>query len=308
MDSLALKTYAKINLSLDVTGRRSDGYHIVRMVMQSVDLHDEIRIRLLPPESDGARIILKCNKYYVPVDSRNTAYRAAEKLMSRYPDRFRGRSVRIDLKKNIPVAAGLAGGSSNAAGVIVGLNAFLDLGMDLGEMCRLGAEIGADVSFCIMTLAADPQWHLEGGATCALAEGIGEELTPLKPARLWCLLAKPPLSVSTAEAYKGLDALGEYPHPDTESMLQGLRTGNLQSLRRGMDNVLEQYTLKTWHQVAALKEQMRRYNPDMTMMSGSGPTVYSLFPGKKKAMQACSRLKESLEATDTFVYLAKTLV
>ena len=143
--------------------------------------------------------------------------------------------------------------------------------------------------------------RLRHSATCALAEGFGEELTPLKPARLWCLLAKPPLSVSTAEAYKGLDALGEYPHPDTESMLQGLRTGNLQSLRRGMDNVLEQYTLKTWHQVAALKEQMRRYNPDMTMMSGSGPTVFGLFENENDAQKAMNDLRDSQLARQTYL-------
>ena len=308
VDSLSLKTYAKINLSLDVMGTRPDGYHLVRMVMQSVNLHDEMRIRLLPSEPDEAKIVMKCNKYYVPVDARNTAYKAAEIIMNRFPEAFRHRSVRIDLKKNIPVAAGLAGGSSNAAGVIIGLNDYLNLGMDLRELCLTGAEIGADVPFCIMTLASEPRWKLEGGATCALAEGIGDQLTPLKPARMWCVLVKPPLSVSTAEAYRGLDSITDYPHPDTESVLKSLNTGNLQILQRGMGNVLEYYTLTAYPVVDAVKKEMQKYNKELTMMSGSGPTVYSLFPGKKKASLAYSKLCEKLEKEGMSVYLSKTLV
>ena len=306
MDSLALKTYAKINLSLDVTGVREDGYHLVRMIMQSVDLHDEMRVRYLPSEEPG--IILKCNLYYVPTDSRNTAYKAAEKVMKAYPELFRKHSVRIDIKKTIPVSAGLAGGSSNAAGVIVALNHYLDLNMDLEEMCRMGAEVGADVPFCIMTLAADPRWRIKGGATCALAEGIGEDLTPLKPVRMWGVLAKPKLSVSTAEAYRGLDELSAYPHPDTDRILEGLREGNLPIVQRGMGNVLENYTLKQYPEVDAIKKTMMKYNKDMTMMSGSGPTVYSLFPGRKKALMAFNRLKEEFADSGVAVFLTKTLV
>lgn len=306
MDSLALKTYAKINLSLDVTGVREDGYHLVRMIMQSVDLYDEMRVRYLPSEETG--IILKCNRYYVPTDSRNTAYKAAEKVMEAYPEIFRKHSVRIDIKKTIPVSAGLAGGSSNAAGVIVALNHFLDLKMDLDEMCRIGAGVGADVPFCIMTLAADPRWNIKGGTTCALAEGIGEELTPLKPVKMWCVLAKPKLSVSTAEAYRGLDELSGFSHPDTDRILEGLREGNFQIIQRGMGNVLENYTLMKYPEVSAVKKTMMKYNKDMTMMSGSGPTVYSLFPGRKKALLAFQRLKEEFEDSGVSVFLARTLV
>ena len=251
---------------------------------------------------------MKCNKYYVPVDSRNTAYRAAEKIIERFPDRFYRHSVRIDLKKTIPVAAGLAGGSSNAAGVIIGLNDLLRLGMNLEEMCDLGMEIGADVPFCVMTLAADSRWKLEGGTNCALAEGIGEEITPLKPARMWCVLAKPPMSVSTAEVYRGLDGLSDYPHPDTDSLLKGLKNGNFQILKQGMGNVLENYTLKAYPEVDNVKKKMMEYNADMTLMSGSGPTVYSLYPGKKKAMYAYSRLKKELEERGCSVFLARTRV
>ena len=305
MDSLALKTYAKINLSLDVTGLREDGYHLVRMIMQSLDLHDEMRVRVIPSEETD--IILKCNKYYVPTDSRNTAYKAAEKVIEAFPEVFRKHSVRIDLKKNIPVAAGLAGGSSNAAGVIVALNHFLDLGMDLEQMCRIGAETGADVPFCIMTLAADPRWKTEGGAVCALAEGIGEELTPLKPLRLWSVLVKPRLSVSTAEVYKGLDSLSGYNHPDTDRLMEGMKDGNLYTLQQGMGNVLENYTLNAYPEVRRIKTLMMQYNSSMTLMSGSGPTVYSLFPGRKKALLAYNRLKEDLEDSGAAVILTKTL-
>ena len=306
MDSLAIKTYAKINLSLDVTGVREDGYHLVRMVMQSVDLSDEMRVRLLPAEE--TEVILKCNKYYVPTDSRNTAYKAAEMMIAAYPEIFRRHSVRIDIRKNIPVSAGLAGGSSNAAGVIVALNHFLDLGMDLRAMCEMGARIGADVPFCIMTLTSRGKWKQEGGASCALAEGIGDELTPLKPVRLWCVLAKPPLSVSTAEVYRGLDALDGYVHPEISRTLDGIRDGNLQILQKGLGNVLENYTLRQYPVVDALKTKMLRYNPDMTLMSGSGPTVYSLFTGRKKALLAYTRLRDELKGSGTEIFLTRTLV
>ena len=306
MDSLAIKTYAKINLSLDVTGVREDGYHLVRMVMQSVDLYDEMRVRLLP--SEQTEVVLKCNKFYVPTDSRNTAYKAAEKVIAAYPEIFRRHSVRIDIKKEIPVSAGLAGGSSNAAGVIVALNHFLDLGMDLKAMCEMGAQIGADVPFCIMTLVAKGKWKQEGGSFCALAEGIGDELTPLKPMKLWCVLAKPPLSVSTADAYRGLDALGEYEHPELSCVLDGLNEGNLRMIRKGMGNVLENYTLQAYPEVDALKKRMMRYNEEMTMMSGSGPTVYSIFSGRKKALLAYTRLRDELEGSNTDIFLARTLV
>lgn len=306
MEFITLNTYAKINLTLDVTGVREDGYHTVRMIMQSVDLHDEMNLRLIP--SEETEIVLKCNKYYVPTDARNTAYKAAEKVIQQFPEAFHGKSVRIDIRKNIPVAAGLAGGSSNAAGVIVALNHLLHLGMQMKELCRIGAQIGADVPFCIMTLLAHPRWGIEGGSTCALAEGVGDILTPLKPLRMWCLLAKAAFSVSTAEVYKGLDQLPEYPHPDTDQFLKGMKEGNLPVMQKGMGNSLEAYTLKKYPEVERIKQLMMKYNEAMTMMSGSGPTVYSLFSGRKKAQSAFRSIQDALEKTHTEVYLVRTLV
>lgn len=304
-DSLALKTYAKINLSLDVTGRREDGYHLVRMVMQSINLYDNMRVRLT--EEPGIR--LKCNKYYVPVDSRNTAYKAAEIMMEDFPEAFADRGVRIDIKKTIPVAAGLAGGSSNAAGVIIALNEMLGLGMDLDDMCRKGVRVGADVPFCLMTLAADRRRRMEGGSTCALAEGIGEELTGLRSLKMWCVVVKPRLSVSTAEIYRDLDHVGTYSHPDTDRLLEGLREGNIHIVQEGMGNVLENVTAVKYPEVETVKKIMMKYNKEMTMMSGSGPTVFSLFPGKRRAVAAYSRLRSELEdlLPGAAVFMARTL-
>lgn len=307
MESAALKTYAKINLALDVTGLRDDGYHLVRMVMQSVDLYDEMRVRLVDSLIQPEPVALKCDKYYVPRDERNTAFKATQAVMKAVPGPFGGVSVRIDIKKNIPVSAGLAGGSSNAAGVIVGLNSLLGLGMSLEEMCDIGTSIGTDIPFCIMTLAADPRWNIRGGATCALAEGIGEKLTPVRPVNMWAVLVKPRLSVSTPAVYKALDKISGYSHPDVDSVLNGLSEGNLQLVQKGMGNVLENVTLKEYPEVAEIKELMLKYNDSMTLMSGSGPTVYSLFGSKRKAVAAYTQLRKELAESGAFVYMAETL-
>lgn len=307
MDSIALKTYAKINLALDVTGIREDGYHLVRMVMQSVDLFDEMRIRLVDRAVQPEPVALKCDKYYVPRDSRNTAFKAVQALMDTYRGAFGELGVRIDIKKNIPVSAGLAGGSSNAAGVIVGLNSLLGLGMPLEEMCDIGAQIGTDIPFCIMTLAADSKWHIMGGSTCALAEGIGDVLTPVRPLDMWAVMVKPRLSVSTHAVYRALDNIGSYEHPDVESVLNGLSEGNMQLVQKGMGNVLENVTLAEHPDVAELKKLMEKYNDSMTLMSGSGPTVYSLFGSKRRAVNTYLQLKKDLKDSESSVFIAETL-
>ncbi|MGI6206237.1 MAG: 4-(cytidine 5'-diphospho)-2-C-methyl-D-erythritol kinase [Anaerovoracaceae bacterium] len=307
MDSIALKTYAKINLALDVTGVREDGYHLVRMVMQSVDLYDEMRVRLVDHNVQPEPVALKCDKYYVPRDSRNTAVKAAEAVMKTCQGAFGGSGVRIDIKKNIPVSAGLAGGSSNAAGVIVALNSLLGLGMTLDEMCGIGAGIGTDIPFCIMTLAADPKWNIPGGSTCALAEGIGEVLTPVRSVNAWAVLAKPKLSISTPLVYKALDSLDSYSHPDVDSVVHGLFEGNLQLVQKGMGNVFENVTLVEHPEVAELKQTMLRYNDTMTLMSGTGPTVYSLFGSKRKAANTYYQLSKELKESGASVFMAAAL-
>ncbi|MBR2779146.1 MAG: 4-(cytidine 5'-diphospho)-2-C-methyl-D-erythritol kinase [Firmicutes bacterium] len=340
MKSISLKTYAKINISLDVTGVREDGYHEVCMVMQAVDLHDEMTVRLM--EERDPDIVLKSNRYYVPTDGRNTAFKAARLMLDLYDARLaagetpaaessdsaaadagdkaaqpsggRNFGVRIDIGKEIPVAAGLAGGSSNAAGAIVALNALLELHLSVEEMCAIGSRVGADVPFSILSLlAALKQQNSsvvpEGAevSAAALAEGIGEILTPLPPLKMWTILVKPHFSVATKEVYKALDQISIQKHPDTESVLLGMNTGNIVPLREGMANVLEEVTLVQRPEVAEIRAIMQQHCPDMTMMSGSGPTVFSLFPGKKAALRAYAQLQSELKDHACSIYLAKTL-
>lgn len=313
MNSITLKTYAKINLSLDVTGVREDGYHLVRMVMQAVDLCDDMVIRVFG--SKDPKITLKSNKYYVPTDRRNTAYKAAELMIeacrkSRSSWADQPFEVRIDIGKNIPVAAGLAGGSSNAAGAIIGLNRVLDMRLKPAEMCAIGSRIGADVPFSIMSMLAamdGPDLREGGISTAALAEGVGEVLTPLHPISMWTVLVKPHFSVSTKDVYQALDAIEISRHPDTEAVLRGMKTGDANAIANGMANVLEEVTLVQHPRVAEVKSIMQKHCPDLTMMSGSGPTVYSLFSEKKAAESAYRKLQDELRGLQCSVYLAKTL-
>ena len=319
MKSIALKTYAKINLTLDVTGVREDGYHEVCMVMHAIGLHDDMTVRIL--DADEFRITLKSNRYYVPTDRRNTAWKAAELMLEKARSMEteavkKPFEIRIDIGKEIPVAAGLAGGSSNAAGAVIALDRLLQMNLSVEELCDLGSRIGADVPFSILSLLAAeakekgiaaPAFGEGEVSTAALAEGIGEILTPLHPLKLWCVLVKPHFSVSTKEVYQALDAIEVQRHPDTESVLMGMHTGNLPAVRSGMANVLEEVTLVQRPETAMIRTVMQKHCPDMTMMSGSGPTVYSLFGGKKAAMQAYRALQEELADADCSIYLTRTL-
>lgn len=324
MDQISLKTYAKVNITLDVTGVREDGYHEVRMIMQALNLYDEIVLRTMP--SDEWKITIKSNKYYVPADERNTAYKAAAAVIKSCLGGMDPFELRIDLKKVIPVAAGLAGGSSNAAGVIVGMNRMLGLGLSLGEMCGIGTGIGADVPFCIMSMVSAD--HSSGGridnslfsaehraddpendavSTAVLAEGIGEKLTPVPPLRMWAVLVKPHFSVSTAAVYKALDSVEIAEHPDTEKILSAMRGGNITRLRGGMVNVLENVTLVQHPETAQIRRIMQKYNNDLTVMSGSGPTVFSLFTSRREALRVFNILKNELDTDSNTVLIAKTL-
>ncbi len=316
MKSFSLKTYAKINISLDVTGVREDGYHEVCMVMQAVDLHDEMTVRIMHDQETD--ILLKSNRYYVPTDSRNTAFKAAQYMLNLYDEKHaeteRDFGVRIDIGKEIPVAAGLAGGSSNAAGAVVALNHLLQMGLTTEEMCSIGSRVGADVPFSILSLLAALKQQGSPAvpenanvSAAALAEGIGEILTPLPPLKMWTVLVKPHFSVATKEVYKALDKIEVQKHPDTDSVLLGMNTGNITPVREGMANVLEEVTLVQRPEVAEIRAIMQQHCPDMTMMSGSGPTVFSLFPGKKSALRAFAQLESDLRDMNCSIYLAKTL-
>ncbi|MDW4524824.1 4-(cytidine 5'-diphospho)-2-C-methyl-D-erythritol kinase [Rossellomorea marisflavi] len=253
---LSVKAPAKINLSLDVLHKRPDGYHEVEMVMTTIDLAD--RIELVDLSED--KITILSHNRFVPDDGRNLAYQAAQLLKKRFNIK---KGVAITIDKVIPVAAGLAGGSSDAAATLKGLNELWGLGLSMDELADLGAEIGSDVSFCVY-----------GGT--ALASGRGEKIRHLpSPPNCWVILAKPTIGVSTADVYKNLD-VKNLKHPDTEAMIKALENESYHGICDHLSNVLESVTLNMYPEVAHIKEQMERFGADSVLMSGSGPTVYGL--------------------------------
>ncbi|SFA49465.1 4-diphosphocytidyl-2-C-methyl-D-erythritol kinase [Parageobacillus thermantarcticus] len=251
-----VKAPAKINLSLDVLHKRPDGYHEVKMVMTTIDLAD--RIELIPRSDDAIQIISQ--NRFVPDDDRNLAYQAAKVLKDTFGIK---QGVAISITKNIPVAAGLAGGSSDAAATLRGLNKLWRLGLTLDELAELGAQIGSDVPFCVY-----------GGT--AVATGRGEKIMPIaSPPPCWVILAKPSIGVSTAEVYRNLK-LDEIRHPDVDGMVEAIESQDYAAICKLVGNVLEEVTLKMHPEVAHIKEQMKRFGADAALMSGSGPTVFGL--------------------------------
>lgn len=250
------KAPAKINLSLDVLHKRTDGFHEVKMIMTTIDLAD--RVELVELASDEIKII--SHNRFVPDDQRNLAYQAASLLKKRYGVK---KGVSIAITKVIPVAAGLAGGSSDAAATLRGLNRLWKLGLSLDELAELGAEIGSDVSFCVY-----------GGT--ALATGRGEKIQHIDtPPHCWVVLAKPTIGVSTADVYRNLN-LNTVAHPDVEGMIEGIKAQDFDQICSLLGNALEGVTLKMYPEVANIKDQMKRFGADAVLMSGSGPTVFGL--------------------------------
>ena len=274
MDEISLKALAKINLGLDVLGKREDGYHEVRMVMQTIHLYDRVEIK----KTRSPHIHVETNLYYLPVNEDNLVYRAA-KLMK---DEFQIKEgVRIVLQKFIPVAAGLAGGSSDAAAVLVGMNRIFNLGLKQNKLMELGLKIGADVPFCIMR-------------GTALAEGIGEKLSSLPPmVKCPVLIAKPAVSVSTKFVYQNLKLNEQTPHPDIDALITDIRNSDLDNICADMGNVLETVTIPNYPVIAQIKEQMLKSGAKASMMSGSGPTVFGLFGDEETARRARAEMKAS---------------
>lgn len=271
MEKVQLKSRAKINLALDVLRKRPDGYHEVKMIMQQIDLHDHIE--LIPRDDSRIQIITDCQ--FIPLDSGNIAYRAAEIIKERF---HIAQGVDIHIEKQIPVAAGLAGGSSNAASVLIGLNKLWDLNLSLEELLDIGVAIGADVPFCIL-----------GGA--AVAEGIGERLTPINGLRnVWMVIAKPSISVSTAEVYRQLDLSKIKERPDIEKLLQAIDCGDIYSVSSNMCNVLETVTETKYPIIKDIKRKMMEYNALGSMMTGSGPTVFGIYKTYERAKSAYDNL------------------
>lgn len=298
MNSIRIKAYAKINLAIDVKGILENGYHEVEMIMQQVKLHDEVLVRWRETHSGGVKIILNTNKYYLPNDERNLAYKAAVFMVQNYGTDKNG-TIRIDIKKNIPVAAGLAGGSSNAAAVIHALNKIWNLKLSLKELMSRGADLGADVPFTIMGQARcnrilgqkihnDPM-----AASCAYAYYDGTKLEPVKALDSNIVLSKPPVSVSTKEVYKGIDTVEITQRPDIAELKKGLEEKNSYFIKKNMINVLEFYTLKKYNCIVNTKDTAKQYKGiDAVLMSGSGPTVICIAASEAYAQAAYSCMKK----------------
>lgn len=279
---MKLRALAKINLGLDVTGKREDGYHEVRMVMQTIQMYDQLEIK----ESKEPGIRLTTNLPFLPCNDGNLVYKAAKLLMDEFDIR---QGVDMNLTKFIPVAAGMAGGSSDAAAALVGINRMFQLGLTKRQLMERGVQIGADVPYCV----------LRG---TALAEGIGEKLTVLPPMPdCWILIGKPGISVSTKYVYTTLDLNTDTVHPDIDGMKKALEDGNLYGITERMGNVLQDVTIPAYPEVERIKEQMKTLGAVNAMMSGSGPTVFGIFDNEEKAQEACQKLRESGSCQQVFL-------
>ena len=282
MDRLELKALGKINLGLDVLGRRENGYHDVRMVMQTVYLYD----RIIMKKSKTPGIRLETNLYYLPVNENNLAYQAAQMLMDEFHIE---EGVSIQLDKHIPVAAGMAGGSSNAAAVLFGINRMFSLGLSQKELMERGVKLGADVPYCIMR-------------GTVLAEGIGEILTPLSPMpKCYVLIAKPAISGSTKMVYEKLDSHEIEDHPDIDGILAGLKAGDLKKVAGSMGNVLERVTVDAYPVIDQIKKMMIKEGALNAMMSGSGPTVFGIFEEKATARKAADAIRDARLTKQVYV-------
>ena len=282
MEKMELRALGKINLGLDVLGRRENGYHDVRMVMQTVYLYDLITLE----KKEEPGIELATNLSFLPVNENNLAYRAAKLLADEFQIR---EGIRITLEKHIPVAAGMAGGSSNAAAVLYGMNRLFSLGLTEEQLMERGVTLGADVPYCI----------LRG---TVLAEGIGEILTPLPPLpRCYILLAKPPVNVSTKMVYEKLDSCQIPEHPDIDGLMDGLKNQDLEKVASSMGNVLEKVTIEEYPVIDKIKQVMKENGALNAMMSGSGPTVFGIYRERAKARAAAARIREQKLAKQVYV-------
>lgn len=271
MDKACTKAYGKVNIGLDVTGRREDGYHFVKMILQSVDIFDEVAVR---KQENG--ISVQTNKPFLPTDERNLAYKAAKILIDEYGIK---EGVHIDIGKNIPVAAGMAGGSTDAAAVLKLMDKIFELNMDQNEMDRIAVRLGADVPFC-----------LRKGTY--LAEGIGEKLTKL-PDMPSCYLAiiNPHFGISTKWSYEQLDKMTEIKHPDIDGIINAMGAHDLEKVSAEMGNVLEKAALEKYPQIQEIKDKLLSAGAMGSLMSGSGPTIFGIFADEEKCNRGLDLFK-----------------
>lgn len=274
MDNITLKALAKINLGLDVVRRREDGYHEVRMIMQTIHLYDKLEIKKI----NESGIQITSNLSYVPTNENNLVYKAGKILMDEFDIK---EGVSVDLQKRIPVAAGMAGGSSDAAAMLYGMNEIFRLGLSRQQLMDRGVKIGADVPYCLMR-------------GTALAEGIGEKLTSLPPmVKCPVLIAKPQISVSTKFVYENLKLNENTVHPDINQLVEDIKNKDLHAIAGHMGNVLETVTIPEYPIIDEIKKQMMKSGAINAMMSGSGPTVFGLFGDEKVAKRAYDEMIKS---------------
>ena len=280
---MKVKAYAKINLTLDITGKRKDGYHLLRMIMQNVDVYDEIEI-----EKIQSGIIIEADKNYIPTDERNLAYKAAKIFM----DEFNiSEGVKIKITKNIPVAAGMAGGSTDAAAVLKAMQDLFEINVSESKLMEVGLKLGADIPFC-----------LKGGT--ALCEGIGEIITPLKPFKDHMLvIVKPNFGLSTKDVYKDIDIQKIFKHPKTEEVIQAIEENDVAFVSENLMNVLENVSLKKHKILREIKNIMLNQGALGALMTGSGPTIFGIFEDEGKA----EKTYEYFESRYDQVYLSKTI-
>ncbi len=281
MDTLELKAYAKINLGLDVVRRLENGYHEVKMVMQTVGIHDTL---ILQKQKQGITVTTDSGE--IPADENNLVYKVAKLLIETYDIK---EGVRIHLEKRIPVAAGMAGGSTDAAAVFKGMNALFALGLSTEELQRQAVKLGADIPYCIL-----------GGT--ALAEGIGEKLTVLPDAPdCFLLVAKPDINVSTKYVYENLNLPGLKKHPDIDGMVEAIYAGDEEGIISRMDNVLQSVTETKYPVISQLKVFMEENGARKALMSGSGPTVFGIFESRAEAEAAAEKLADKKIVKQIFV-------
>ncbi len=281
MDSVVIKAMAKVNLGLDVLRRRENGYHDVKMIMQTVNLYDTLT---LAKADEG--IVITTNTGELPLNEDNLIYKAA-KLILEYANKITGVSIHLD--KQIPIAAGMAGGSTDAAATLLGMNKLYDLGLTKQELAEIGVKIGADVPYCIY-----------GGTY--LSEGIGEVLTKLEDAPdCYVVIAKPGIGVSTKYVYENLHIETVEKHPDIDGMIEAIKEGSLDGVAKKMENVLETVTINRYPEIETMKKCLLENGAENALMSGSGPTVFGIFKEEEIAKRALSKLNETGLVKNGFV-------
>lgn len=282
MREISLKARAKINLTLDVVGKREDGYHLIETIMQNVHLYDYIYMKPIHKND----IIIKSNLHWLPTDQRNLAYKAVQSIKEKYG---LNRGVFIEMNKRIPVSAGLGGGSADCAAVLVGMNQLFQMGISRMEMEKIGEELGSDIPYC-----------LRRGTV--LGTGVGADLYNLKPCpKFYIVLGKLPISVSTAIVYKNIELDKIVTKPDTKGMISAIEKGDVEKIGRCLGNSLEDVTIKIVPEIARLKETLMNNGAIGSMMSGSGPTVFGIFDSFEKARIGANAIRREHKLRDIFI-------